>query len=81
MKLVNRHLDDQFHCPLTQMDIGDLLGLTNVHISRTFAQLEKLRMIKRQSSFIKVLDRERLCRLTGYTDRFDGLNLDWLPES
>lgn len=80
LKLSGSHSHDQFHCPLTQMDVGDLLGLTNVHISRTYSQLERLQLIERNGSFIRILDRQGLCDLADYTDRFQGLSLDWLPE-
>lgn len=79
LKLNGFHAEDQFHCPLTQMDIGDLVGLTNVHISRTFRQLKQLRMVETHGSFIKVMDRDGLCKLAGYVDRYERLNVNWLP--
>ena len=81
LKLMGDHSTDQFHCPLTQVDVGDLVSMTSVHVSRTMGQLERLRLIERHGSFIKVLNRERLCELSGYVDRFERLNVDWLPDA
>ncbi|MGB3625670.1 MAG: Crp/Fnr family transcriptional regulator, partial [Henriciella sp.] len=81
LALNSRYIEDQFHCPLTQLDIGDLVGLSNVHVSRTFKQLEELRVIKRHKSFIKLRDRDRLSKLAGYVNRYDQLDFSWLPEN
>lgn len=79
LKLLNSDLRDQFHCPLTQQDIGDLVGLSNVHVSRTFSQMEDEGLIQRHKSFLKVNDYDRLAELADYTNRYGSLKLDWVP--
>lgn len=81
MKLMNEVLDDQFHSPLTQAEIGDAVGLTNIHVSRTFSRMEREGLIARNRSFVRILDRRRLERLASFSDRYAGLDLSWLPAS
>ena len=49
---------DGFGCPLTQEQIGDILGLTSVHVNRTLMQLraEGLLLVGRPQVVIKDLD-------------------------
>lgn len=81
LRMVHAHSDDRFHCPLTQTDIGDLVGLTNVHVSRTFTRLEEEGHIKRRGAFIQILNADALKRVAGYTDRFGDYDFSWLPRA
>lgn len=61
-----------FACPLTQEQLGDLLGLTSVHINRVVQGLRRdgvLIIGKRQ---VTILDRDRLHAIAGWrTDEAD----------
>lgn len=81
LQLVNHHSDEQFYCPMTQTDIGDLVGMTSVHVSRTFKKLEQARCVRREKSFIQILDEPTLERLSGYRSRLDEYDLSWLPDA
>ena len=80
LKLMNPLLRDSFHCPLNQTDIGDVVGMTSVHVSRSFTRLEQDGALKRHGAFIQITDNDKLSRLTGYIDRYRELDLSWLPE-
>ncbi|WP_300391012.1 Crp/Fnr family transcriptional regulator [Henriciella sp.] len=80
LKLMNGLLHDRFHCPLTQSDIGDVVGMTSVHVSRTFSRLEQDGALKRHGSFIQIIDNEKLSAHSGYIDRYEQLDLSWLPK-
>jgi len=43
-------------------------------------QLEEEGLIARNSGRVQLLDEPRLVREARYVDRFDGLDLSWLPE-
>ena len=73
------HSDDQFHCPMTQEEIGAFIGISNVHVSRTIKALESEGCIERRKSFIQILDGEELDRLAGLTFAPPGRDLSWLP--
>lgn len=68
-----------FHLPLTQAEIGDVLGLTAVHVNRTLAQLERKKIILRQRHQYTVLDEAALITAADVNMKtFDPLNL-WFP--
>ncbi len=54
--------------PMSQMDLADAAGLSVVHISRTFKELQRLGLLGKEGRTIKVLDRSGLACLAG----FDG---------
>lgn len=52
--------------PLTRTDLADALGLTPIHVSRTMSQLKQDGMIKETRDSIRILDRDRLARLSQF---------------
>jgi CRP-like cAMP-binding protein len=54
--------------PLTQMDLADAVGLSIVHVNRTFQELRRLHILSKEGRTIKVVDRQQLADLAG----FDG---------
>lgn len=81
LRLMNKDLRDQFRCPLTQQDIGDLVGLSNVHVSRTLSQMQSDGLIDRHKNFIRVVHYEGLAELADYRSRYASLDLSWVPGS
>ena len=65
--------------PLTQEEIGDATGLTAVHVNRMLRQLEEDGMIARGQGRMTFTDEGALAREANYINRFDGLDLRWLP--
>lgn len=80
LKLMNHMLRDRFHCPLNQTDIGDVVGMTSVHVSRTFSKMESMGLLKRHGAFIQLIDEDKLSAASGYIDRYKQLDLSWLPK-
>ncbi len=72
---------DSFILGLTQEEIGDATGLTAVHVNRMFRQLEEERLIARENGRVTFLDEQALAGTANYVDRFEGLDLSWLPEA
>ncbi|SHF51717.1 cAMP-binding domain of CRP or a regulatory subunit of cAMP-dependent protein kinases [Modicisalibacter ilicicola DSM 19980] len=50
----------QFYLPLTQALLGEILGLTTVHINRTLTALEKDRVLRKHRYHIEIIDWPRL---------------------
>ena len=67
------------HMPLSQTEIGDVIGLTNVYVSKTLGRLETAGSIRRQGSTIEVLEERELVRLADFTDRYATLDTGWFP--
>jgi len=68
-----------FLLPLTQEEIGDATGLTAVHVNRMLRQLEEDGLIVRDNGRVTFVDETAMLRAANYVDRFDGLDLRWLP--
>ena len=53
--------------PITQTELGDALGLSNVHVNRSLKELRSAGLISQQGSVVRILDWDRL-RETGDFD-------------
>ena len=73
--------DGMFALGLTQEEIGDATGLTAVHVNRMLRQLEEEGLIAREAGRVALRNEAALRREANYVDRFDGLDLGWLPEA
>ena len=67
-----------FEMPLTQQDLGDAVALTKVHVSRTLGEMERAGMIERNNKRIKIVDEAALVEFTGFVDRYNVIDTDWL---
>ena len=56
--------------PLTQYDIADSLGLTNVTVSKVMSELEKAGYIQYKRQRIEFLDAEALIEMVNFQDRY-----------
>lgn len=75
----NPAIGSAFHLPLTQAEIGDVLGLTAVHVNRTLSLLERKKVILRQRQQYTILDEGALSAIADINTRtFDPLSL-WFP--
>lgn len=81
LRLMEPLLRDQFHCPLTQEQIGAATGLSAVHVSRSVKKLLELGLIERHKRFFRLKDEDGLNRLVGYVNRYERLDLSWVPEA
>ena len=61
---------DSFISPLTQEDIGDALGLTNVTVSRILSQLRAQGLITGGRGLIHIPDVRRLAQQCDFDDRY-----------
>ena len=73
---VEGHLSDVVDLPFPQALLGDALGLSVVHISRTLSWLRSEGMIGSSVDGIEIRDRERLVKLADFNT--DYLHLDRL---
>ncbi len=64
----------RFFMPLTQELIGDALGLTTVHVNRTFRALREDKLIAMGEKSITILDFEALARISDFENSYLGEN-------
>jgi CRP-like cAMP-binding protein len=79
LRFANLPVDEGFALPLTQEEIGDLTGLTAVHVNRTMRVLGEQELIKRTGNMLKILQPERLARVANYNQRRETIDQNWLP--
>ena len=68
-----------FALPLSQSEIGDIIGLTNVYVSKTLSRLEEAGRIQRDNGRIVIAEQAELERLADFTDRYATLDTSWFP--
>lgn len=78
MKFANLPIADGFALPLTQEEIGDLTGLTAVHVNRTMRVLSEQGFIARTGNVLKILHPDRLARVANYSSRTVAIDPNWL---
>lgn len=79
LRATDRSIENSFALGLTQEEIGDATGLTSVHVNRMLRQLEEEGMIARGSGRVTIVDERALARAANYVNRYEGLDLSWLP--
>lgn len=86
MEIVSRHGlmgiegKDQFRIGLTQSQIGDAIGLTEIQVNRLMRELSEDGLIERENGRIVAIDRDRLCELAQFRNRYDDLDLEWFKD-
>ena len=63
-----------FDMPFTQEDLGDILGLTAVHINRTLQTLKNDGVVSMDNHKIRVLDMARLARIADFDALYLGMS-------
>ncbi|KTF68738.1 Crp/Fnr family transcriptional regulator [Sphingomonas sp. HT-1] len=79
LRATDKTIDATFVLGLTQEEIGDATGLTAVHVNRMLRQLEEEGMIAREGGRVTLLDLSALSTAANYVNRYQGLDLRWLP--
>lgn len=77
----DRHIDE-FEMRLTQADIGDAIGLTQIHVNRLLRQLEQEdEAIARQGRTFRVLRENFLRDISSFSNRYHRIDTSWFPDS
>jgi CRP-like cAMP-binding protein len=66
LSLVGLSADGSFEVPVTQEDLGDVLGLTTVHVNRVLRQLRTRDLIAIRQRRVDILDRDGLEELAQF---------------
>lgn len=81
LRATDKSMTNVFALGLTQEEVGDATGLTSVHVNRMLRQLEEEGLIARDSGRVTLVDERALERAANYVNRYEGLDLSWLPEA
>jgi CRP-like cAMP-binding protein len=56
--------------PLTQVELGECLGLTSVHVNRTLQELRRRRLIELEARRLAILDWDGLQQAAEFDDSY-----------
>jgi CRP-like cAMP-binding protein len=70
LKIIGRVADNQFDMPLTQVQVGEAMGITAVHANRIIKQLRDEAVVDFYRGRMKILDEARLQELADFDDRY-----------
>lgn len=79
LSVTNRSMSDTFALRLNQTQIGDLLGLTNVSVSKALVELESEGHVARRRQELTLVNVPALTRRVDFVDRYTTLDLSWFP--
>lgn len=79
LRVSDKSITNMFVLGLTQEEVGDATGLTAVHVNRMLRQLEEDGLIAREAGKVTLVDERALARAANYVNRYEGLDLSWLP--
>lgn len=79
MRAVSGEHNPVVRIPLTQSDLGDAVGLTQVHVNRLIRQMTEEKLITRNRSTVTLIDEPRLIELARFVDRFSAIDASWFP--
>ncbi|WP_244467911.1 Crp/Fnr family transcriptional regulator [Nitratireductor soli] len=65
-----------FSCPLTQVDLGDALGLSVVHVNRVLRKLREAGYVSFRGGVVEFQDRQRLIEMVGFDGSYLALNVE-----
>lgn len=72
------HVDThEFELPMNQTVIGDALGLSAVHISRTLAQLKEQNLVNMEHGQVSIRNLEGLIELAGFDRAYLDFGSNW----
>ena len=80
LRITNPGMTDTIRLPMTQSQIADYLGLTNVYISKTFIRLEQEGFIWREQDSLRLLREDDMIELTDFHDRYADMDTSWFPQ-
>lgn len=61
---------NSFEFPLTQVEFGECLGLTSVHVNRTLQELRRRKLIELQSRRVTIFDLDALKHVAEFDDAY-----------
>tara|TARA_R110002020_G_scaffold58538_1_gene160460 strand:- start:828 stop:1589 length:762 start_codon:yes stop_codon:yes gene_type:complete len=81
LKVTNPNMEDSFRLPLSQSQIGDYLGLTNVYVSKSLMRMENDGMIARDGKTVRLLRPEEMSEACDFHNRYHEMDTSWFPGS
>lgn len=72
--------DHGYDCPLTQHDLADVLGLTQIHVNRTLRELRERELVSFRAGAVEFLNRAKLSKLASFDSAYLQYNWPAAPQ-
>lgn len=66
--------DGSFGFPISQIELGDTVGLSAVHVNRSLRSLREASLVTFRSGTVEMLDATRLRQMVGFDPRYLALH-------
>ncbi|MGY6587438.1 MAG: Crp/Fnr family transcriptional regulator [Wenzhouxiangella sp.] len=70
LKIRKRCRDDAMELPLNQSVIGDALGMSSVHVSRSMSGLRKLGLLSTEGNYYRIADMNAAAKFCGFCPKY-----------
>ncbi|MDB5648115.1 Crp/Fnr family transcriptional regulator [Methylobacterium sp.] len=70
LQVVGFASEDSYEFPVTQLDLADTVGLSNVHVNRSLQELRRKGVIELKGKTLKILDRQRLKTIAEFNAKY-----------
>lgn len=70
LQVVGFASEDSYEFPVTQLDLADTVGLSNVHVNRSLQELRRQGVIELKGRTLKILDRQRLKSIAEFNSKY-----------
>ncbi|MFZ3582930.1 Crp/Fnr family transcriptional regulator [Loktanella sp. DJP18] len=74
---ISDHVSDRFPLPLSQKEIGDALGLTDIYVNRLLRGLQKSGQLSLSRPNVRITDRAGWEERLNFRDRYAHVDLSW----
>jgi len=72
--------DNSYELPLTQSDLADTIGTSNVHLNRVLQELRRAKLIAWKGHHLVILDIEQLMKFSGFNPNYLHVGKDGADE-
>lgn len=79
LRITNTSMTDTFRLPLNQFEIGDVIGLTNVYVSKSMKSMQEDGLIAWHGDRLQVINEPALVKLCDFTERYQSMDTSWFP--
>jgi CRP-like cAMP-binding protein len=70
LQVVGFASENSYEFPVTQLDLADTVGLSNVHVNRSLQELRRQGVIELKGRTLKILDRQRLKSIAEFNSKY-----------
>jgi CRP-like cAMP-binding protein len=70
LQVVGYASEDSYEFPITQLDLANTVGLSNVHVNRSLQELRRQGVIELKGRTLKILDRQRLKTIAEFNSKY-----------